>query len=138
MINSGYFLFRRFLARSIDYALIMLPMMLFLAERVDSVDIILMMSGVISIPIESLLIARFGTTLGKAVVNLKVDFLSVEHRYKKSFLRSIQAWLFGNACLIPYLSFVVPIFWFVRLNSDAQLMAYWDRKNDVVFRKLRP
>jgi uncharacterized RDD family membrane protein YckC len=123
---------RRLLARAVDQILIA-----FLIDLIPGVDgfsvAMLFLSYIIMIPLESVLLTRFGQTPGKFIFRLRVISVSGSlPTLSIALRRSFWVWLAGQAAGISPLQLVATIVAYVQLTKRGSTV--WDRKagTDVV------
>lgn len=82
------------------------------------------------VPVESLLIAWWGTTPGKALLGVSIrTYEGSRLPVLVAFNRSFRVWFFGWAAGLPLLSFAAPIVAYFRLRKAG--VTPWDRKLDL-------
>ncbi|MBP7950850.1 MAG: RDD family protein [Verrucomicrobiales bacterium] len=85
-------------------------------------------TGFLWMPLEALLVWRFGATLGKMLLGLRIhDTEGRQITLRQAFRRSMDVWLFGCGCEIPIINIVSKIFSFNRLRMLDTTS--WDQRN---------
>lgn len=83
--------------------------------------------------IESIVLALFGTTPGKALMNVELTRANGERlSFRQAFERSARVWAFGMAGGLPIVGLVAMAMAYRKLRSDGRTS--WDRAGDFVVR----
>lgn len=124
-MNNEFFLWKRFIARAID-DLIFVNLIVLVFSSFSNLDwkYLYLLAWFLVVPIETLQLVLFGTTIGKRILNLKVSTSSA-NRSSSFFKRSVLVWLFGTAAGLPIICLVAMAYWYIKLNNGGR--AYWDK-----------
>lgn len=126
---------RRYFARSIDYSVagaFLGAIIGFFSPsfyRNQAAGILLaMLAMALWVPLEALLLARYGTTPGKAFLHLRVTHNDSEDPapFDATLGRALRVWFGGVACGAPLLSFVAMVIGYESLRRHGA--TWWDRQ----------
>jgi uncharacterized RDD family membrane protein YckC len=136
---------RRYFARSIDYSVagaVLGALIGFFNPsfyRNQAAGILLaMLAMALWVPLEALLVARYGTTPGKAFMNLRVTPADSDEpaRFDAALGRALRVWFGGVACGAPLLSFVAMVIGYESLRRRGAM--WWDRQLEFTVQAIGP
>lgn len=121
----------RYFARMIDY--IIAGFIFGIVEEAFRLDLSVnkylyaSLGGFIWLFVEALLLVKFGTTIGKWLLNTKVKDLSGRNlSYTNALARSFWVWLIGNGACIPVANILAAIYGYNQLTNSGTTL--WDNK----------
>ncbi len=119
---------RRFFARTLDYTLLtatvnfILIVLLRIRPLPDGfIDaVIVVLSGLLYIPVEALMLSRWGTTPGKYIFGIRVESIEGGNlKYSQAFLRAQSVYARGVWLWIPFLRIVGMLTQYCRLTGRS-------------------
>jgi uncharacterized RDD family membrane protein YckC len=136
---------RRYFARSLDYmiagaavgAVIGLANPSFF-NRQTSALILALLTMALWVPFEGLLLARYGTTPGKAFMRLRVTPITSQDPapFDITLARALRVWFGGLACGLPLISLAAMIVGYESLRRRGA--TWWDRQLELAVRETGP
>lgn len=136
---------RRYFARSLDYilaglvvgAVIGLLDPTFLTGETASL-FLAVLTMALWVPFEAVMLARYGTTPGKAFMKLHVTPVTSDEPapFDVTLARALRVWFGGMACGFPLLSLVAMIIGYESLRRRG--MTWWDRQLELTVRETGP
>lgn len=125
----------RYFARSIDTTLasliIAIPVGIFSGPTHDYPILLQMLVLVTWVPIESILISRFGSTPGKWLLSTRITQRSEEPiSFQTALNRSFSVWWRGLGIGLPVVSFVCQILSWKQLKEKH--ITPWDQENNLI------
>ncbi len=145
---------KRYFARAIDFSLLNSVIMFIIvftmrvrpAPQGIMSTLVTVFSAATMIPIEALLLRLFGTTPGKWVLGIELEYIQGGHLpWKEAILRSGRVFLRGTGCYLPIVMFVTMVYRYSRLTgrsirrfarySDIQYPEDmpWDEQTEIIY-----
>lgn len=136
---------RRYFARSLDYTIAGLVVVAVIGfanpsffNRQTSALVLALLTMALWVPFEGLLLAKYGTTPGKAFMKLRVTPVTSDDPapFDLTLARALRVWFGGLACGLPLLSLAAMIVGYESLRRRGA--TWWDRQLEFAVRETGP